>query len=320
MSEPDEFPERLPVTLPDRTLIEFQLIPACLDGFRMGSRGNYEDEEPVTRVVIPEPFYLGTVPVTQAQYRTMANACFDELEKIPGNKGASPSDPKGDQHPVENVSWDEAMTVGRWLSRSGRLQVAGLAAGWQAGLPSESMWEYACRAGTETEFWRGDGAAALAEVGWFRGNSGDETHPVGELPANRFGLHDMHGNVWEWCADAYDEFGYRTQIGGANGWGGSNEARQAADARSRVLRGGSWNNSARYCRSAYRDRNTPGDRFGFDGFRLCVFLGPGDKDKAGGSRQASGAGDRSQGREGRRSRGGGGGGAPDTISLGRKIS
>lgn len=194
-----DLPAILEITLPGGIPMQLRRIPA--GSFRMGSRGEYGDEEPAHLVKIPDDFYLGTFPVTQAQYRSMASACLADLQAVEGNEGIHPSDFKGDSLPperrdllpVENVNWDEAIVVSRWLSESGLLLP-----GWQAGLPSEAMWEYACRAGTETQYWNGDGKAALAEIGWFGNNSGRETHPVGEMNRpNPWGLHEMHGNVWE---------------------------------------------------------------------------------------------------------------------------
>lgn len=270
----------------------FRRIPA--GEFRMGSRGKGEDEEPAHRVVIPEDFYMATFPVTQVQYRAMAQAFATELAAVEGNKGTDPSNDKGDLRPVEQVSWDDAVALGKALSKADcfrkSLGTAGLSAdAWEAGLPNEAMWEYACRAGTDTEYGSGDGEAALAEVGWYKENAGTETHPVGEFPTRHpWHLHDMHGNVWEWCADVYDPKAYRKRAANWNAatWGEtdaaddaeywSDEDRKAEKNRNRVLRGGSWNNSARGCRSAYRNRLGPDGRVRNCGFRLCVFPGPGN--------------------------------------------
>ena len=292
----------------------FLHIPA--GRFRMGQRSGVADEEPVTEVEVPE-FWMGETPVTQEQYRVMAEACLAELSAIEGNRGSEPSDFKdredSPQRPVEMVNWHEARVVASWLM--GKMREAGtLPPGYVVDLPPEALWEYACRAGTETEYWNGDGEAALAEVGWFDDNSSDETHPVGEKERpNLWGLHDMHGNVWEWCADVYDAKACRKRIDGwtaavwtekdagedAEYW--SDQDRKKGN-RNRVLRGGSWYNSAWYCRSAFRNWNRPVHRDWFFGFRLCVF--PGSGDPGAGGRTGSGVRKRSQGKEGRRSRGG----------------
>ena len=131
-----------------------------------------------------------------------------------------------------NVSWNDAKEYVAWLSRK---------TGQTYRLLTEPEWEYAARAGTTTEYWWGDKFDAS------KANAGNQTVPVGQYAANSFGLHDMHGNVWEWCEDAYD-------------------------ASSRVLRGGSWGNFPRYLRSAYRGNYLPDDRYDDVGFRLARTL------------------------------------------------
>ncbi len=239
MTDPATLPESLEITLPGGSPL---LLRRILPGeFRMGSRGEPCHEEPTHLVKIPQPFYFGTFPVTQAQYCSMATACLKELETLKRNRGVDPSQSKDESLPpelreilpVESVNWDEAIVISRWLSESDLLLP-----GLQAGLPSEAMWEYACRAGTSTEYLRGDVEAALAEVGWYCGNSGSETHPVGELPPNKWGFYDMHGNVWEWCADVLDAEAYRTCVDGGIAAEASNVAREAGDYRFRILRCG----------------------------------------------------------------------------------
>ncbi|MBB5351525.1 formylglycine-generating enzyme required for sulfatase activity [Haloferula luteola] len=272
--------------------LHFRRIPA--GGFRMGQRGGPHDEEPVHLVRIPQPFYLGTFAITQVQYRAMAMACLADLSAIEHNLGIDPSEYKGDLHPVENVSWEDADAIARWLTHSGLLP-----AGWHSALPPEAHWEYACRAGTDTEYWSGDGAAALKEVGWFSDNNTGKSHPVGELPANSRGLHDMHGNVMEWCADVWDAKAYRKRPDGWVAREGDeadagddatylNEVERKKGDRDRVLRGGTWVSTAGMCRSAYRDRLMPVYRLWCIGFRLCVFPGS-DDPAAGGPRAAESA-------------------------------
>jgi formylglycine-generating enzyme required for sulfatase activity len=164
------------------------------------------------------------------------------------------------------MTWDEAMAYCDWLNGFCHEQIP---AGYVAGMPSEAQWEYACRAGTETEYYTGDGETALLEAGWFWENGGGSTQTVGRLKANSFGLYDMHGNVWEWCRDAWDEHVYRRRVDGAcdpemPGQGGAN----------RVIRGGSGIDSARNCRSAWRRWLAPGFRFRLLGFRVCLLSGP----------------------------------------------
>jgi len=125
-------------------------------------------------------------------------------------------------------------------------------------LPTEAEWEYACRAGTTTAYGFGDDASRLGDYGWFRSNSDSKTHPVGEKKPNAWGLHDMHGNVYEWCQDWY----------GAYPSGSATDPTGATSGSFRVSRGGSWYVIAGYCRLANRGRGTPVYRnFGL-GFRV----------------------------------------------------
>ena len=209
----------------------------------------------------------GIVPVTQAQWAAVAAKAGLKTD---------PSHFKGATRPVECVSWYDAV---RWCNAASAL--AGLTAAYRIGqgdepevanipdatgfrLPTEAEWEYASRAGTTTRYWFGDDEGALPMHGWFRGNSGAETHPVGEKPANRWGLHDVHGNVWEWCDD-----GKRTYSAAA-------AADPAGERLSgRVMRGGSYGNSAVLCRSACRCRRGPDVRDWDQGFRVvCAVLAP----------------------------------------------
>ena len=167
-------------------------IPA--GSFDMGG-DEYYDEKPIHRVTITSGFQLLGVPVTWAMYRL-----FD-----PGHDSAR-SDFSGklpqesqDEVPVYNVSWFASVMFAEWVG---------------ARLPLDPEWEYACRAGTKTRFWSGDSDDDLARVGWIDRNSGGHPHPVAQKPANEWKLHDVHGNVWEWCADAWDEAAYKPRADG----------------------------------------------------------------------------------------------------------
>ncbi|MFO0874442.1 MAG: formylglycine-generating enzyme family protein [Phycisphaerales bacterium] len=290
----------LTLWLPGDVPLFFRLIPAAPDGFRMGERGQQVEAEPIHTVRIARAFYLGTFPVTQHQYRAVAARWPDlRLDRDPSHLKE-----RGDFHPVEQVSWDDAVRwcagvhercvdgALRWTTKPGSPSLGTIE---RIALPSEAEWEYACRAGTETEYWSGDGEAALAEVGWYQGNSEDSTrpggrkstHPVGEKDAaNPWGLHDMHGNVDEWCEDVFHPRAYRKRVEGwaARAWTAADAGEDATEygQRSgagtsnpdRVIRGGSWSGSARYCRSAFRNRWWPDNRFGDLGFRCCLFPGP----------------------------------------------
>ena len=251
-------PPALQLRLPTGVDLDFRWIPE--GEFRRGGRGVCPDEEPVHQVRLTHSFYLGRFPVTQAQYAAFhprhRNGFLDDLRR-----------------PVEQVSWYDAVEFCAWLNdRSKVAWPSGLDA-FTAQLPSEAQWEYACRGGTETEYSTGDGAFALSAAGWYVGNSDGETRPVGLKEPNAFGLYDMHGNVWEWCGDRWDENAYKTCIDGicdpldpliCIG----------EDKILRVVRGGSWSHWAGDCRAASRLGNWPENRDRFRGFRVCLFPGP----------------------------------------------
>ncbi len=224
--------------------------------FILGSRadepGRGSDEGPQTVVTLTKGFWMGAHEVTQGEYLKVV--------------GSNPSGFPGDTNrPVEQVSWNNATNYCRLLTLSER--TAGrLPAGWGYRLPTEAEWEYACRAGARTtRFGYGDdvSGAALINYAWYSVNSGNTTHPVEQKLANPWGLMDMHGNVWEWCQDWY----------GAYSGGSTNDPQGAVSGIHRVIRGGSWINSAVYCRSAVRGVTFPDGASSDFGFR--VVLSPG---------------------------------------------
>jgi len=218
--------ELLVVDLGGGVTMEFVLIHP--GSFMMGSeKGNY-DEKPVHKVTISKPFYLGKCEVTQEQWQALMSA--------------NPAKFKGPKYPVEEVSWEDCQAFLQKLSE----KVAG--GGFR--LPTEAEWEYACRAGSTTDFCYGDDQAGLSEYAWYHNNSKDTTHPVGQKKANSWGLFDMHGNVWEWCADRI----------GAYAPDALTDPKGPGTGDLRVLRGGSWRHLAQSCRSAVRNRYKPDDQ------------------------------------------------------------
>ncbi|MCU0725136.1 MAG: formylglycine-generating enzyme family protein [Planctomycetes bacterium] len=195
-------------------------------------------EAPVHWVRIARPYWLAATEVTNSQY-----ARFDPEHE---RSECSP----GDHHPVADVRWDDARRYCEWLSGRGPLAVR---------LPSESEWEYACRAGSTTEYCFGDDEAGLGECGWFGRPWGDSAREVGTRRANRWGLFDLHGNVWEWCGDRWHD-DYEGAPGDGTAW-------TEGAASFRVDRGGGWDNPAVYCRSAGRGRRPPDARGISLGFR-----------------------------------------------------
>jgi formylglycine-generating enzyme required for sulfatase activity len=231
--------------------LEMVEIPA--GSFMMGSpedeEGGYGDERPQHEVSVPD-FMIGKYPITQAQWRLVAT-----LPKVKTYLEPNPSNFKGDKRPVESVSWLDAIEFCRRLSKLTKREYR---------LPSEAEWEYACRAGTTTAYSFGDKAAELGEYAWYGENSDSQTHPVGQKQPNAFGLYDMHGNVWEWCADDWHK-SYKGAPKDSQIWIKDNKNYEDPESR-KLLRGGSWVNDAWFCRSAFRlsfDARLQDDDVGF---------------------------------------------------------
>jgi formylglycine-generating enzyme required for sulfatase activity len=226
------------------TGIKLVLIPAGT--FTMGSAADEadrgSDEGSPTRVTLTGDFFLGATDVTQGQYAAVM--------------GTNPSDFKnaGPDAPVEQVSWADAMAFCKKLNE--RERTAGrLPEGYVFTLPTEAQWEYACRAGTTGAY-----ASDPAATSWYDRNSGGTTHPVGTKQPNAWGLYDMTGNVYQWCADWYAKRYPGGEVTDPTG---------PADGSVRVLRGGGWYYDRTYCRSAYRDYD-PGYLANFIGFRVAL--------------------------------------------------
>jgi len=217
--------------------MKLRVIPA--GKFTMGEGDNAHE------VTLTEPYLLGTYEVTQAQYAKFM--------------GVNPSKFKGANNPVDFVSWDAAVEFCRKLSAL----PAEKAAGNVYRLPTEGEWEFACRAGTTTKYSFGDDDSGLVDYAWFRDNSSFRHHPVGGKTPSAWGLHDMHGNIWEWCIDWWFE---------AYPDGPATDPTGPTSGLYRVARGGSWGNSAESCRSAYRDASFPSIRSNRInlGFRVCL--------------------------------------------------
>jgi formylglycine-generating enzyme required for sulfatase activity len=241
------------------------LIPAGTFsmGSPVGEDPSRSDDELTHEVTISEPFYLGVVEVTQGQYEKVMGRTPSFFSKQELRTSDS------SMYPVERVSWKDAVSFCEKLSE----KLDEKAAGRLYRLPTEAEWEYACRAGSNSAFCFGSSPDSLGSYAWFEKNSGSKTHPGGEKKANAWGLYDMHGNVWEWCQD----------------WWGDFPARSVTDPRGpdsgvqRVLRGGGWDDDAGGCRSAYRNRNFPSNRYFSIGFRIA--MSPSVKPQAAGHQQ-----------------------------------
>ena len=315
---------RLPAVLENSLGMKFVLVPA--GEFLMGSDASPEtlalaypqyeksrlqglgDEAPVHRVRINRPFFLGQHEVTVAQFRKFVAASGYVAESDADGTGAYGYDPaydpsktargdafegrdsryswrnpgfaQGDDHPVLNVTYNDALAMARWLSKQ---------EGVTYRLPTEAEWEYACRAGSNTQYPNGNAPLGLLKIAnvfdedtaanWTRwrefaltGHGGYPfTAPVGSFAPNAFGVYDMLGNAWEWVADWYGEGEYALSK--------TDDPTGPADGRVRVRRGGSWHTWALYARCAFRNWNTPETRYVLLGMRLLRETGPDRRSK-----------------------------------------
>jgi formylglycine-generating enzyme required for sulfatase activity len=210
--------------------------------------GRYEDEVQ-HEVTLTKDFYLGVTEVTQAQYEKVMgeNPSYFQGDKVQGESS---------NHPVEQVSWEDAVEFCKRLSDLPEEKKAGRV----YRLPTEAEWEYACRAGRKTAYGFGGNSQSLSDYAWFRENSGRQTHPVGEKKPNAWGLYDMHGNVWEWCSDWFSDYPEKPVIDPAGVKEGSY----------RVGRGGCWYGRAFFCRSAHRYKDFPSSRNEYFGLRVAL--------------------------------------------------
>ena len=223
------------ITIPVKDGISIDMVRVEAGTFTMGATPEmeYPDdwEKPTHRVTLTNDYYIGKYEVTQVLWQAVM--------------GNNPSKFKGDNLPVEQVSWEDCQ---KFLSKLNRIT------GKTFRLPTEAEWEYAARGGNKSRGYQYSGSNNLSDVAWIRDNSGKKTHAVGTKQPNELGIYDMSGNVWEWCQDWYGEYSSSSQINptGAN------------DGFRRVYRGGSWNNEVWGCRSSCRYDYTPG---------LCGYLG-----------------------------------------------
>jgi formylglycine-generating enzyme required for sulfatase activity len=225
------------------------LVPEMLNispgVFNMGGRA-FSGEKPIHEVNIAYNFAIGKFPVT-----------FEEYDSFCAATGRRKAEDQGwgrGRRPVINVTWQDAVDYCQWLSEQ---------SGQTYRLPSEAEWEYACRAGSAGDYCFGDDVERLAEYAWHRDNSGGKTHPVGELKPNAWGLHDVHGNVWEWCQDSWHGNYQGAPVDGS-AW------QEAESGAYRVLRGGSWDCYPSSSRAADRDAAQIGKCYKYIGFRLTT--------------------------------------------------
>ncbi|MFZ4394582.1 MAG: bifunctional serine/threonine-protein kinase/formylglycine-generating enzyme family protein [Kiritimatiellia bacterium] len=224
--------------------LAMSFLPVAAGEFQMGTEEGEDDEKPVHRVKILRAFWIGKTEVTQKQWLALM--------------GDNPSYFEGDDHPVENVDWDKCVVFCQKLTKRER-RAESLPTGYEFRLPTEAEWEYAARGGAKSRGFAYSGSNSLEDVAWYESNSEGQTHPVGQKIANELGLHDMSGNVYEWCLDWYGDYEEGTV---------SDPKNDSTDS-DRVFRGGSWYDEASYCRSAYRGSGPP-EAEAYLGFRVVL--------------------------------------------------
>lgn len=233
-----EVPEEVPEVIKQ---LEDNMVRVEGGTFTMGATAEQgsdadSDENPAHQVTLSS-FHIGKYEVTQGEWKAVM--------------GTNPSYIKGDNLPVENVSWDDCQEFIRKLNEM---------TGKNFRLPTEAEWEYAARGGNKSNGTKYAGGSDIGSVAWYDGNSGETTHPVGQKRANELGLYDMTGNVWEWCQDWYGSYSSSSQTNPTGSATGSY----------RVGRGGSWGINARFCRVSFRGRYSPDIRYGNLGLRLAL--------------------------------------------------
>ena len=231
------------ITIPVKDGISIDMVRVEAGTFTMGATAEMkdpnDDEKPTHRVTLTNDYYIGKYEVTQALWKAVM--------------GNNPSNFKGDNLPVEKVSWDDCQ---EFISKLNRIT------GKTLRLPTEAEWEYAARGGNNSRGYQYSGSNNLSDVAWFRGNSGGKPHAVGTKQPNELGIYDMSGNVDEWCQDWY-WYGAYSSSSQVNPTGANSGSY-------RVCRGGSWGCIARICRSSYRYCGTPVSRYTFLGLRLVL--------------------------------------------------
>ena len=229
------------ITIPVKDGICIEMVKVEGGTFMMGATSEMKNpnsnEKPVHQVTLTNDYYMGKYEVTQALWQAVM--------------GSNPSEYKGDNLPVETVSWNDCQ---KFISKLNSLT------GRKFRLPTEAEWEYAARGGKESRGYQYSGSSNISDVAWYDENSGSKTHPVGTKQANELGIYDMTGNVWEWCQDWYGSYSSSSQTNPTGAVSGAH----------RVYRGGSWDFYAGRCRLSYRRYGTPDYRNSILGLRLAL--------------------------------------------------
>lgn len=241
LSSSSSSPSGNTITIPVKNGISIEMVKVEAGSFNMGAtpemENPYDSEKPVHRVTLTNNYYVGKYEVTQALWQAVM--------------GSNPSNFKGDDLPVETVSWNDCQD---FISKLNAMT------GKRFRLPTEAEWEYAARGGKKSRGYQYSGSNTLDDVAWYYGNSGNKTHVVGTKLPNELGIYDMTGNVREWCQDRYDSYSSSPQTNPTG----------AASGSGRVCRGGRWYYSDWNCRSSYRHSFTPDCRYDILGLRLVL--------------------------------------------------
>ena len=241
LSSSSSSPSGNTITIPVKNGISIEMVKVEAGSFNMGAtpemKSPYKDEKPVHRVTMTNDYYIGKYEVTQALWQAVM--------------GSNPSYFKGDDLPVEKVSWDDCQD---FISKLNAMT------GKRFRLPTEAEWEYAARGGKKSQGYQYSGSNTLDNVAWYHDNSGSKTHAVGTKQPNELGIYDMTGNVSEWCQDRYGDYSGVPQTNPTG----------SVDGKFRVNRGGSWMFFARFCRSSFHSSNSSDDREEYLGLRLVL--------------------------------------------------
>ena len=229
------------ISIPVKNGISIEMVKVEAGTFMMGATPEMEkpnsDEKPLHQVTLINDYYMGKYEVPQALWEAVM--------------GSNPSKYKGDNLPVETVSWNDCQEfISKLNSLTGR----------KFRLPTEAEWEYAARGGKKRRGYQYSGSSNITDVAWYDGNSGSKPHSVGTKQANELGIYDMSGNVYEWCSDWYGSYSSSSQTNPTGADSGS----------SRVYRGGCWYYNARVCRLSFRLDGTPDFRYFNLGLRLAL--------------------------------------------------
>ena len=233
------------ISIPVKDGISIEMVKVEAGTFMMGAtsemKDSYDDpdsdEKPVHQVTLTNDYYMGKYEVTQALWQAVM--------------GSNPSNFKGDNLPVEKVSWNDCQEfISKLNSLTGR----------KFRLPTEAEWEYAARGGKKSRGYQYSGSSNISDVVWYKDNSANKTHPVGTKQANELGIYDMSGNVWEWCSDRYGSYSSFSQTNPTGSYSGA----------FRVLRGGGWGSFAWFCCLSFRRNFAPDFRHYDLGLRLAL--------------------------------------------------